>query len=154
MSKNRERPLKLTIVFLVLILYVFLFINCASADEFWVSNGFNSYHNDQKSHYNQDNYGASLGWKINKDNSLIIGEYKNSIKHDSKFIAWEYLPIHNNNINLGFTSVLVTGYLKNPNNLAIAPFVPTLSYIYKNVGFTILEIPGVVTAITFKIKLY
>lgn len=141
----------LAFVFLVLSWLFLLFIAAAAinahgeevkASKLWVTPGAVSYHFNRDKEYNERNFGFGIEYSLNKNWSVLAGQYQNSIGGVSKYGLVGYTPWHPNRyISVGALAGAVTGY--HTNKSAMLAVLPLVAVNFRHVGVNISFIPPV-----------
>jgi hypothetical protein len=99
---------------------------------------------------------------LSPNHALIAGIYKNSESETSKYVGYEWRPLHwqaaGANVSAGLAASLMDGYPSmNNKGLFLAAF-PTLSVEGKSLGANFILIPnlkhGGAIAVQFKVKVW
>jgi hypothetical protein len=122
----------------------------------WVNFGGVSYHFDRDRGFNEKNFGIGLEYEFNKDWSLAVGQYRNSIDRTSHYAAVTYTPFHAGNFSFGAAAGTVDGYyFRNGGFIPMA--MPMATYETKHFGLNALYVPKMkdissVVGLQFKVK--
>lgn len=122
----------------------------------WVNFGGVSYHFDRGRGFNEQNFGIGLEYEFNKDVSLAVGQYRNSIDRTSRYAAVAYTPLHAGNFSFGAAVGTVDGYyFRNGGFIPMA--MPMATYETKHFGVNALYVPKMkdissVVGVQFKVK--
>lgn len=122
----------------------------------WINFGGVSYHFDRDRGFNEKNFGIGLEYEFNKDWSLAVGQYKNSIDRTSHYAAVAYTPFHAGNFSFGAAAGTVDGYyFRNGGFIPMA--MPMATYETKHFGVNALYVPKMkdissVVGVQFKVK--
>lgn len=141
------------IVLVVAMMAVFLIDNSRADDEsLWLTTGEWSRHVDQDKHqYRQNNTGIGMQYDWDKDSSVIVGYYENSIHRSTFYMGMTYTPLQFGCAKVGVIGAMATGYME------LMPAVPIASlygsYEYDRVGLNVYWLPTVVVAIQLKVKI-
>lgn len=130
--------------------------------ELWINPGLLSYHFDRGKHYRDFNYGAGAEMLLSPDHALIAGIYQNSEDRTSKYLGYEWRPLHwqpsGLRVSAGVALSLIDGYpSENNRGWFIAP-LPTVSVESKKLGANFVLIPnvhnGAAVAVQLKLKVW
>ena len=82
----------------------------ARADEWYLSPGGVSLHQDRHAGYNERNTGISAAWKRDDEMAVSAGQYGNSLHRRSYFAAVRWTPVSVGPLRAGMLAGVVTGY--------------------------------------------
>jgi hypothetical protein len=85
----------------------------ARADEWYLSPGGVSLHQDRHAGYNEVNTGLSATWKRDDEVAVSAGQYGNSLHRRSYFAAVRWTPVQVGPLRVGVLAGAVTGYEAN-----------------------------------------
>jgi hypothetical protein len=77
---------------------------------FWKNFGGASHHFKNPERFNQDNAGFGIEYTLDRDRSLVIGEYLNSVNLPTRYFGGAWAPLHYGPIKLGVVAGLADGY--------------------------------------------
>lgn len=150
-SKKGLATALLAFVFLVLSWLFLLFIAAVATNahgeevkesKLWVTPGAISYHFNRDRGYNERNLGFGIEYSLNKDWSILAGQYQNSIDRPSKYALVGYTPWHlNKYFSVGALAGAVTGY--HTNKSAMFAVLPLVAVNFRHVGVNISFIPPI-----------
>lgn len=120
----------------------FTIIKPKPASELWLNPGTLSYHFQRDKGLNGNNLGLGAEYNYSTVSSVMIGEFNNSDRYTSHYLAWHWQPIGLGPVRFGAVAGLIDGY---PNMLDGGWFfavIPTIGINYKYIGANLLLIPS------------
>ena len=112
-------------------------------NELWLNAGMQSYHFAKEQHFNNNNLGVGVEYAFNTVASVTVGEYKNSLRHQTNYAVINYHPIELGPIKVGIVAGVINGYpAMNQGNYSPA-LLPTISIEYKWIGANLYFIPPI-----------
>ena len=109
----------------------------------WINAGALSYHFDRAKDYNENNSGVGLEYHLDSETSLMVGTFRNSLRHDTNYAAVNWQPLVRGNWKLGLVMGVLDGYPGVNHGDYFAGALPILSYEGKRFGFNLGIIPDV-----------
>lgn len=122
----------------------------------WIQFGGVSHHFDRDRDFNEKNFGIGVEYEFNRDLSLAVGQYRNSIRNTSHYAALAYTPLHAGPFSFGVAAGTIDGYYF--NNGGFFPMaMPMATYETKHFGVNALYVPKVkdvssVVGVQFKVR--
>jgi hypothetical protein len=135
--------------------------NWEGKTQVWLNAGFLSYHFDRNKDYREDNWGLGAEAVFRPDHVAVIGTYLNSDYHRSRYIGYQWRPLHwqpwGLDVHGGITVSVVDGYPSMVDKgWFIAP-TPVLAVEGKRFGANFVLIPnkhGGAIAMQLKMKVW
>lgn len=112
-------------------------------NELWVNAGMQSYHFAKDQHFNNNNLGLGIEYAFNTVASVTVGEYSNSLRHQSNYAGIYYHPIELGPIKVGIVAGVINGYPAMNQGRYSAALLPTISTEYKWIGANLYFIPPI-----------
>ncbi len=128
----------------------------------WINAGLLSYHLDRSKNYREFNYGVGAEAVVSLNHAFMAGTYKNSESKQSKYLGYQYRPLHwqpgGLDVSAGVAVSLIDGYPNMRNKgWFIAPF-PMIAVEGKTFGANFMLIPnfkhGGALAMQLKLKVW
>lgn len=128
----------------------------------WLSAGLLSYHFDRSKNYRELNYGIGGEAIYSSDHAFMAGIVNNSESHTTKYVGYQYRPLHwkpyGVDVSAGLAISLLDGYpSQNNGGWFIAP-LPMVSVEGKRFGVNFILIPnvkhGAAVAMQLKMKVW
>jgi len=111
-------------------------------DDMWLVVSGASYHLNQDVHHNQRNWGLGLEIKLDRDHSVVFGQYRNSIDNESHYGGMTWMPWHLGPVSMGGMFGIIDGY-RPLHGKPIPMVMPFASIENKNVGINIMAMPPI-----------
>jgi hypothetical protein len=121
----------------------FGFIEPSPINELWLNAGMQSYHFAKEQHFNNNNLGVGVEYAFNTVASVTVGEYKNSLRHQTNYAGIYYHPIELGPIKVGVVAGVINGYPAMNRGRYTPSLLPTISTEYKWVGANLYFIPPI-----------
>jgi hypothetical protein len=122
----------------------------------WLDAGLLSYHPTDHTHqFNDLNYGVGLEFEKKPGLAFAVGEYRNSVRHNSYYGMVEYRPLHLGPLHAGVAGGAINGYPDMFHGKFFPAAMPLVSVEEKHVGANFVYIPsvkGVVPAVSMQMK--
>lgn len=128
------------IMVVAIFILIALAVGEAKADEWWVVSTVGSYHFERSKDYNENNFGLGIERTFDKNFSQVAGYYQNSFDRQTLYVGIKYLPVNVNDVRLGVTLFLATGYHGLTEGALFIPLL-TMDYHYGRMGLSILSLP-------------
>lgn len=122
----------------------------------WIQFGGVSHHFDRDQNFNENNFGIGVEYEFNKDLSVAVGQYRNSIRNTSHYAALAYTPLHAGPFSFGVAAGAIDGYYFNDGGI-FPMAMPMATYETKYFGVNALYVPKVkdvssVVGVQFKVR--
>jgi hypothetical protein len=135
--------------------------NWEGKTQVWLNAGFLSYHFDRKKDYREDNWGFGAEAVLRPDHAAVIGTYLNSDYHRSRYVGYQWRPLHwqplGLDVHAGVTVNLVDGYPSmQDKDWFIAP-IPVVAVEGRRFGANFVLLPnkhGGALAVQLKFKVW
>lgn len=111
--------------------------------QFWLNFGGMSQHFKNAGKFNQQNAGFGMEYAIDKERSLVIGEYRNSVHKDTRYIGGAWMPLGYGLVKVGALAGLVDGYPKMRGGGFFPVLLPLVAVETKYVGVNLTVMPSI-----------
>lgn len=115
----------------------------AAPGALWGNLGAFSTHLDRDKHYNEDNVGLGLEYRLRPDMGLMAGAFHNSLRQTSSYVALHWLPLSWGSWRLGAVAGVMNGYPGMENGGPFLAALPMASYEGTRFGLNLGLIPHV-----------
>lgn len=112
-------------------------------NELWVNAGMQSYHFAKDQNFNNNNLGVGVEYAFNTVASVTVGEYSNSLRHQTNYAGIYYHPIEIGPIKVGVVAGVLNGYPAMNHGRYSPSLLPTISTEYKWIGANFYFIPPI-----------
>jgi hypothetical protein len=123
----------------------------------WVNAGGISRHFDRSKNFNESNTGFGAEWRFRDDASVMVGQYRNSMRDTTHYAALNYQPLQLGPVRIGASVGVMDGYRLMRNGGTFFAALPMVSYEGKTFGVNVGVIPNVPSkhidgAVIFQLK--
>lgn len=116
--------------------------------KFWFNAGLLSYHPTDHIHqFNDLNYGFGIEYEKSPKVVFAVGEYRNSVRHNSYYGMVEYKPLHLGPVRAGIAGGTISGYPEMNHGNFFPAALPIASVEGKHFGANFIYIPNVVKGV-------
>jgi hypothetical protein len=112
-------------------------------NELWVNAGMQSYHFAKDQNFNNNNLGLGVEYAFNTVASVTVGEYSNSLRHQTNYAGIYYHPIELGPIKVGIVAGVLNGYPAMNQGHYTPTLLPAISIEYKWIGANLYFIPPI-----------
>lgn len=111
--------------------------------ELWVNAGGISRHFDRTKNFNERNEGLGVEYRWRDDASVMLGQYRNSMRDTTHYAALNYQPLQFGPLKVGASIGVMDGYrlMRNGGNFFAA--LPMVTYEGERFGVNVGVIPNV-----------
>lgn len=131
--------------------------NQKSISEFWGNSGLYSYHFQTDKGFNNRNLGWGLEYRYSNINSVTVGGFYNSVRHNSRYAGWYWQPLRLDAMRLGIVFGGLDGYPQMHGGSWFLAAIPVASIEYERVGMNLFVLPNykdrVYGLLSFQMKL-
>jgi hypothetical protein len=118
-----------------------------AAPRVWVNAGLLSYHFDRSKNYNEGNWGLGAEALLAPDHALMAGFYRNSERETSRYLGYQWRPLHwqpaGVNVSAGLALSLLDGYPTMNNRGWFVAGMPMVAIEGKRFGANLIFVPNV-----------
>ncbi|MBI1892068.1 MAG: hypothetical protein HYS18_15590 [Burkholderiales bacterium] len=111
--------------------------------QFWMNFGGMSQHFKNANKFNQQNAGFGIEYALDKERSLVIGEYYNSVRGDTRYLGAAWKPLQFGPIKIGALAGMVDGYPKMRGGGFFPVVLPLLAFETRYVGLNLTVMPSI-----------
>ena len=114
--------------------------DAAAGKQLWINMGGTSQHFRNADRFNQQNSGFGVEYDFGNERSFIIGEYKNSVRSNSRYIGAAWTPLTFGPVKVGALVGVVDGYrkMRGGDFFPVALPVVAIETRYVGVNFTVM----------------
>lgn len=118
-------------------------LNAGTKGEWWVNMGAFSQHFSRASQFNQQNSGFGLEYQLNRENSLVIGHYRNSVRETTRYLGAAWMPLALGKFKFGVLAGAADGYPEMRDSGFFPIALPLVVFETKNVGLNFTMVPSI-----------
>ncbi len=115
-------------------------------EQLWVHAGALSFHPNQDKHYNGNNLGLGLEYRLRPDLTLMAGGFSNSLNRDSVYLAMGYQPWTVDAWRFGVAVGVMNGYSRLGQEQVFPAAISVATYEGKRFGVNVGLIPDIAAA--------
>ena len=113
----------------------------------WLNPGFLTYHFDRDADLREDNLGIGAEIEFNTDHVLMGGTFMNSEDERSRYIGYQWRPLHFDvagaDLHLGLVAAALDGYPRNKDGDWFVVALPLLALQGDRLGINLTVIPTI-----------
>jgi hypothetical protein len=119
----------------------------SSRNRAWQNAGAYSYHFDRDANYREDNVGVGVELGYSADNSLMVGSLINSERARTRYLGWQWRPVHgwvgNVQVHAGVVMTAMDGYSKMREGGWFPSLLPLVAVEGKYLGLNLSAVPTI-----------